>query len=326
MAGPRKYDKPKGRGGRREDKRTERTGDGAKPRGGSRSNDRSKSEGDKSFEKKSAAGRYPKGDKKYGAKPGRGGFKKRFKSSEKQEKESDGLTRLNKFIANAGICSRREADNLIKQGLITVNGEIVTEMGYKLQPTDTVKYAGQTLRGEALRYVLLNKPKDHITTSKDPQNRKTVMHLVAKAGKERIYPVGRLDRNTTGVLLFTNDGDMAKRLSHPKHGYKKIYHVHLDKNMKAGDMDKLLKGIELEDGPAMADAIAYVSGASKREVGIEIHSGKNRIVRRMFAHLGYNVVKLDRVYFAGLTKKDLPRGAWRHLTEKEVNMLKMSIK
>ncbi len=249
-----------------------------------------------------------------------------MKHDSKPVKVDDGLTRLNKFIAHAGICSRREADNLIKQGLISVNGEIITEMGYKLKPEDTVKYAGQTLRGEALKYVLLNKPKDHITTSKDPQNRKTVMNLVAKAGKERIYPVGRLDRNTTGVLLLTNDGDLAKKLSHPKYGYKKIYHVQLDKNMKGGDMTKLLNGIQLEDGIAMADAIAYVEGASKREVGVELHSGKNRIVRRMFDHLGYNVIKLDRVYFAGLTKKDLPRGAWRFLSDKEVNMLKMSIK
>lgn len=314
MAGPRKYDKPKGSGKRPVRKDTAKTDDKSKREEKPRLND----------DKGGARRKYFKTDKPFAKKYGKpGGYKKR---DNKPEKESDGLTRLNKFIAHAGICSRREADNLIKQGLISVNGKIVTEMGYKLQPEDTVKYAGQTLKGEALKYVLLNKPKDHITTSKDPQNRKTVMHLVAKAGRERIYPVGRLDRNTTGVLLLTNDGELAKKLSHPKHGYKKIYHVQLDKNMKSGDMNKLLSGVELEDGPAVADAIAYVEGASKREVGIELHSGKNRVVRRMFDHLGYNVVKLDRVYFAGLTKKDLPRGAWRFLTEKEVNMLKMSIK
>lgn len=344
MAESRKYHKPKGGDDKKSSKGPRRSGGSFKPKGGFKKGSSEKSfdstdstsktgRGDKSGVRgggRSAGGRNQRGGRPaYGAGKGKsgGGFKKNFKPrEEKPQNESDGLTRLNKFIANAGICSRREADNLIKQGLITVNGEVVTEMGYKLQPTDTVKYAGQTLKGEALRYVLLNKPKDHITTSKDPQNRKTVMHLVAKAGKERIYPVGRLDRNTTGVLLFTNDGELAKKLSHPKYGYKKIYHAQLDKNMKAGDMDKLLKGVELEDGLAQADAIAYVSGASKKEIGIEIHSGKNRIVRRMFAHLGYLVVKLDRVYFAGLTKKDLSRGAWRHLTEKEVNMLKMSVR
>lgn len=275
---------------------------------------------------------FKRGDAKdtsrYAGKPKSGGrYKKSFKSKVQLGKpENDGLTRLNKFIANAGVCSRREADKLIEQGLVTVNNEIITELGYKIKPDDKVKYAGHILKGEALRYVLMNKPKDYITTSKDPQNRKTVMHLVANLCKERIYPVGRLDRNTTGLLLFTNDGEMAKKLSHPKFGYTKIYHVWLDKNLKASDMDKIAKGLELEDGTAEVDSIAYVNGASKREVGLELHSGKNRIVRRIFAHLGYTVVKLDRVSFAGLTKKDLPRGKCRHLTEQELNMLKMTIK
>jgi len=236
------------------------------------------------------------------------------------------LTRLNKFIANAGICSWREADKLIEDGMIEVNGKVVTEMGFKIKRGDHVKYAGHSLKGETHRYVLLNKPKDFITTSKDPQNRKTVMNLVEKACRERIYPVGRLDRNTTGLLLFTNDGDMAKKLSHPSHGFKKIYHVFLDKNLKVPDMQKIVEGFELEDGLVKVDKIEYVSGATKSEIGLELHSGKNRIVRRIFEHLGYKVVKLDRVSFAGLTKKDLPRGRWRHLTEQEVNMLKMTIK
>lgn len=255
-------------------------------------------------------------------------FGTRFKKAGPKQAQpvNDGLTRLNKFIANAGICSRREADKLIEQGLVTVNNEIITELGYKIKPTDKVKYAGHILKGEALRYVLLNKPKNYITTSKDPRNRSTVMSLVEKACKERIYPVGRLDRNTTGLLLFTNDGDLAKKLSHPKHGYKKIYHVWLDKNLKASDLQKIADGLELEDGIATVDSIAYVNGATKKEVGLELHSGKNRIVRRIFAHLDYTVVKLDRVSFAGLTKKDLPRGKCRHLTEKELNLLKMTIK
>jgi 23S rRNA pseudouridine2605 synthase len=236
----------------------------------------------------------------------------------------DGLIRLNKFLADAGICSRREADKLIESGVIKVNGKIVTKLGTKVSRTDKVMYGDQTLKAEKLQYILLNKPKGYITTSDDPQNRKTVMTLVEKACKERIYPVGRLDRNTTGLLLFTNDGDLAKKLTHPKYKIKKIYHVVLDKPLAKNDMIKIAEGIELEDGFISPDMIAYDKTVDdKREIGIEIHSGRNRIVRRIFEHLGYKVVKLDRVMFASLTKKDLPRGRWRHLTEKEVGMLKM---
>lgn len=197
-------------------------------------------------------------------------------------------------------------------------------MGYKVKPTDKIGYGGETLRREKNVYLLLNKPKDYITTTEDPENRKTVMELVRNAGSERIFPVGRLDRNTTGLLLFTNDGDLAKKLTHPKHGIKKIYHVTLDKNLSTEDFNAILEGVELEDGPMKADELSYVGdGKDRKEIGIEIHSGKNRIIRRLFEHLGYTVVKLDRVYFAGLTKKDLGRGRWRFLSEMEVNSLKM---
>lgn len=237
---------------------------------------------------------------------------------------ADGLTRLNKYIANSGICSRREADQLISTGAIAVNGKVVTELGYKIKPGDTVQYGGETIRPEKNVYILLNKPKDYITTVDDPDKRKTVLDLIAGACKERVYPVGRLDRSTTGVLLLTNDGDLTKKLTHPKYERKKVYHVTLDKNFKSADMDKLREGIMLEDGEIKVDEISYVEAAeSKKEVGVELHSGKNRIVRRMFEALGYKVVKLDRVYFAGLTKKDLPRGKWRFLTQREVNMLHM---
>jgi 23S rRNA pseudouridine2605 synthase len=235
--------------------------------------------------------------------------------------ESDTI-RLNKFIANAGICSRREADELIKAGVIKVNGNIVTEMGLRVGPRDKVQYGDQTLAGEKMVYVLLNKPKGYLTTSDDPFDRKTVMELVADACRERIYPVGRLDRNTTGLLLLTNDGDMAKKLTHPRHKVRKIYHVELDKGLTKSDMIRISDGVELEDGIIKADEIAY-TGESKKEIGIELHSGKNRVVRRIFELLEYEVVKLDRVSFAGLTKKDLPRGRWRFLTESEVNYLKM---
>jgi len=238
--------------------------------------------------------------------------------------ESEGLVRLNKYIAASGICSRREADDLIAAGLVSVNGTVVTQMGTKVSRSDDVRYNGERLRNERKVYLLLNKPKDYVTTTDDPKERKTVMLLVAQACSERIYPVGRLDRNTTGVLLFTNDGDLAKKLTHPSHNKKKIYHVFLDKGFTAGDMKKLSEGIQLEDGFIQPDAISYASSENKKEVGLEIHSGQNRIVRRMFEHLSYRVVKLDRVYYAGLTKKDLPRGKWRFLTEKEVNRLKMN--
>jgi len=233
--------------------------------------------------------------------------------------------RLNKYLSNAGICSRREADVLIQTGVVSVNGEIVTEMGHKVKKGDVVKYDGGTINAETKQYVLLNKPKDFITTMDDPWGRKTVMGLVYKACKERIYPVGRLDRDTTGLLLFTNDGDMAKKLTHPRYEARKIYHVEANKPVTKEHLEQLLKGIELEDGIIKCDSAEYVKdGASSREVGVEIHSGKNRIVRRMFEKLGYDVVKLDRVQFASLTKKDLPRGFYRHLTEKEVAFLKMT--
>lgn len=233
--------------------------------------------------------------------------------------------RLNKYLSNAGVCSRREADVLIQTGVVSVNGEIITELGYKIKKGDKVQYDGETINAETKRYVLLNKPKGFITTMDDPLGRKTVMGLVINACKERIYPVGRLDRDTTGLLLFTNDGDMAKKLTHPRYEATKIYHVETDKPVQKEHLELLMRGIELEDGRIKADKAEYVTdGKSAREVGIEIHSGKNRIVRRMFEKLGYEVVKLDRVQFASLTKKDLPRGYYRHLTEKEVSFLKMT--
>jgi 23S rRNA pseudouridine2605 synthase len=236
----------------------------------------------------------------------------------------DELIRLNRYIANAGICSRREADKLIQAGAVKINGKVVTELGTKVYLTDKISYGDQALSREKLRYVLLNKPKGFITTTDDPENRKTVMNLITHACKERIYPVGRLDRNTTGLLLFTNDGEIAKRLSHPKYGIKKIYHVGLDKNVTSQDIKTVLAGIELEDGNVKADAIEFVGdGKDKKEIGIELHTGQNRVVRRIFEKLGYKVIKLDRVYYAGLTKKNLPRGEWRFLEEKELNMLKM---
>ena len=250
-------------------------------------------------------------------------------SMKKQIEYKDILTdpnepiRLNKFLANAGVCSRREADEFISAGVVSVNGEIVTELGTKIKRTDEVKFHDEPVNVERKVYVLLNKPKDCVTTSDDPQERKTVMHCVKDACKERIYPVGRLDRNTTGVLLLTNDGDLASKLTHPKFLKKKIYHVYCDKNVTKADLDQIAAGITLDDGEIHADAISYASDTDKKQVGIEIHSGKNRIVRRIFESLGYKVVKLDRVYFAGLTKKGLKRGDWRYLTEQEVNFLRM---
>ena len=237
--------------------------------------------------------------------------------------DPDAPIRLNKFLANAGVCSRREADEFITAGVVSVNGTVVTELGTKVKRTDEVKFHEQPVSIERKVYVLLNKPKDYVTTSDDPQNRKTVMDLVKNVCHERIYPVGRLDRNTTGVLLFTNDGELASKLTHPKFLKKKIYHVTTDKNVTAADMRQIAEGITLEDGEIRADAIDYASPTDKKQVGIEIHSGKNRIVRRIFEALGYRVVKLDRVLFAGLTKKNVRRGDWRFLTEQEVNMLRM---
>ena len=231
--------------------------------------------------------------------------------------------RLNKYLANAGVCSRREADEFIQAGVVTVNGQVVTELGTKVLRTDEVKFHDQPVSIEKKVYVLLNKPKDYVTTSDDPQQRKTVMDLVKNACPERIYPVGRLDRNTTGVLLLTNDGDLASKLTHPKYLKKKIYHVYLDKAVAAHDLSKIAEGIQLEDGEIKADDVQYADQTDKKQVGIEIHSGKNRIVRRIFESLGYRVLKLDRVQFAGLTKKNLRRGDWRYLTEEEVDRLRM---
>ena len=250
-------------------------------------------------------------------------------SMKKQIEYKDILTdpdepiRLNKFLANAGICSRREADDFITAGVVSVNGVVVTELGTKVKRSDEIKFHDQPVNIERKVYVLLNKPKDCVTTSDDPQERKTVMDFVKGACKERIYPVGRLDRNTTGVLLLTNDGDLASKLTHPKYLKKKIYHVYCDKNVTKADLDQIVAGITLDDGEIHADAVSYASDTDKSQVGIEIHSGKNRIVRRIFEALGYRVIKLDRVYFAGLTKKGLRRGDWRYLTEQEVNMLRM---
>ncbi len=249
-------------------------------------------------------------------------FKKRIEYKEENYDPNEPI-RLNKFLANAGVCSRREADEFIQAGVVTVNGQVVTELGTKVLRTDEVKFHDAPVTPEKKVYVLLNKPKDYVTTSDDPQQRKTVMDLVKGACPERIYPVGRLDRNTTGVLLLTNDGDMASKLTHPKFLKKKIYHVHLDKNVTAYDMQQIAEGITLEDGDIKADDIQYADPVDKKQVGVEIHSGKNRIVRRIFESLGYKVTKLDRVQFAGLTKKNLRRGDWRYLTEEEVDRLRM---
>lgn len=251
-------------------------------------------------------------------------FKEKVRKGDPLPSFNEDAIRLNKYLSNAGIASRREADVLISSGIVTVNDQIVMEMGYKIKPDDVVKYAGETVNAEPKRYVLLNKPKDFITTMDDPLGRKTVMSLVRKACRERIYPVGRLDRDTTGLLLFTNDGDMAKKLTHPKHRASKLYQVELNRPMSFEDMDRLKEGVFLDDGKVICDKVEYVTGGSSREIGVELHSGKNRVVRRLFDAIGYTVVKLDRVRFAGLTKKDLPRGYFRHLTEQEVSFLKMS--
>ncbi len=276
---------------------------------------------------------YGRADKpKFGEKPGEAPDYKNLSHYEKDKERGNKRRRneedfgneelrLNRYIANAGVCSRREADALIAAGEIRVNGEVVTEMGYKVQPTDTVQYGKTNLNREKLVYVLLNKPKDFITTTDDPEGRKTVMDLVAKASKERIFPVGRLDRNTTGLLLFTNDGEVAQKLTHPSHKNKKIYQVELDKPLTSEHLGEITAGVELEDGKAEVDDVAVVAG-NPHFVGIELHSGRNRIVRRIFEHLGYDVVTLDRVQYAGLTKKDLPRGKWRFLSEQEVIRLK----
>lgn len=257
----------------------------------------------------------------YDRKPHRKGGLRHVTAEERALSRNE--VRLNRFIAHAGVCSRREADKLIADGMVTVNGEVITEMGHKVKPTDDVRYAGERLRSEQPVYLLLNKPKGFITTVEDERARKTVMDLVGNACKERIYPVGRLDRATTGVLLFTNDGDLAKKLTHPSHGAKKIYMVTLDKALKAADLAQLAKGITLEDGDVKVDKIEMLDEDNPTSVGVELHIGRNRIVRRMFEHLGYEVTKLDRTSFAGLTKKNLNRGQYRFLGEKEVGFLKM---
>jgi 23S rRNA pseudouridine2605 synthase len=238
--------------------------------------------------------------------------------------DSDGLVRLNKYIANSGVCSRREADVLIASGAISINGKIVSELGTKVKPTDVVLYNGEKLKAEKKVYVLLNKPKDFITTANDPQGRRTVLDLVRNAGDQRLFPVGRLDRNTTGLLLMTNDGELTKKLTHPKHGVRKLYHVELDKPLTKADMETIAAGVEIEGEKVVPDEIAYTGReGNKSHIGIELHSGQNRVVRRIFESLEYQVVRLDRVTFAGLTKKDLPRGHWRYLTDREVSFLKM---
>ena len=324
---------------RDDDSRPSRDGDDRKPYARRDDNKRSnsdrtpgKSYGKKPFEKKreryadrdhskEMGGRFEKrkDEKKFKTRNDRTPFRDKVAS----EPSEPGEIRLNRFIANAGICSRREADELIIAGVISINGEIVTELGTKVKPGDNVKYHDQSLKTEKLVYVLLNKPKDYITTTDDPEERRTVMSLVHDAGKERIVPVGRLDRNTTGLLLITNDGELTKRLTHPSGNIKKLYQVELDKNLTQTDMLKAAEGIELEDGVVSFDEIQYASPDDKSIVGVELHSGKNRIVRRIFESMGYEVRKLDRTTFAGLTKKDLPRGRWRYLTEMEINMLKM---
>ncbi len=237
--------------------------------------------------------------------------------------EGEEWVRLNRFIANSGICSRREADEYIQTGLITVNGEHVTTLGAKVRTTDDIRFNGQRLKGEKKVYLIMNKPKGYVTTMSDPHADKTVMQLISvKECPQRVYPVGRLDKNTTGLLMFTNDGEMTERLTHPSNGARKIYHVTLDKKVTKAHFDAILRGIELEDGEIHADTLSYVDG-DKQQIGIEIHSGRNRIVRRIFEHFGYEVTRLDRVYFAGLTKKALTRGTWRFLTETEVAKLKM---
>ena len=263
------------------------------------------------------------GKKKQGK--GRSGSPKQgTRNQDSGEAPAEQGVRLNRFIANSGVCSRREADELIRAGSIKVNGKTITELGTRVKFSDSVSYEGKSLSGERKVYVLLNKPKDTVTTVKDTHGRKTVMDIVSGCCRERIYPVGRLDRNTTGLLLLTNDGVLAEALSHPSYNKKKIYHIHLERELEKEDIAKLAAGFELEDGFIKPDRIEYVEGQDMRQVGMEIHSGRNRIVRRMFEHIDYKVLRLDRVYYAGLTKKGLSKGRWRHLSQNEVYMLKMS--
>jgi len=316
-----------------DNERHERIPYGEKRSFGRRDDDREERGERKPFSDKKPFGKKPFGDRKpYGKRfdrdeerPARGGRRgyRREKDPEFDRPRATGEIRLNKYLADSGICSRREADDLILAGAVTVNGEVVTELGTKVKTTDKVVYGGQTLNREKLRYVLLNKPKGVITTSDDPYERHTVMDLVEGACQERIYPVGRLDRNTLGLLLLTNDGELAKTLTHPSHEVKKLYHVTLNKPLTESDFEKIQKGLMLEDGPIEVDKISYVEDdMTMREVGVEIHSGRNHIVRRIFESLGYEVVKLDRTMLAGLTKQNLPRGHWRFLTSAEISMLK----
>ncbi len=348
-----KRDRPEGSRDRTEGKRERSEGYRERPEGSRGRSEGTRDTGSRSFGKPSFNSdkkftRKPPGDRPFERKPFKPGTRRKDddetrnwtseerleqpnlrlrKGNTSTEPKNNELIRLNRYIANAGICSRRKADELIEAGVISVNGEAVSELGFKINPMkDVIKYNGETLRREKMVYVLLNKPKDYITTTDDPQERKTVMNLVEKASKERIYPVGRLDRNTTGLLLMTNDGDLAEKLSHPRNNITKIYQVELNKSLSQGDLNKIAFGIELEDGLIKPDAVSYVQGGTKREIGIQIHTGKNRIVRRIFEHLGYEVEKLDRVVYANLTKKDLPRGRWRYLEEKEVIQLKHFIK
>jgi len=264
-----------------------------------------------------------KGEGKYGKKSYPRTNAPRKRKPQPKQPSDPSLIRLNKYVANAGVCSRRDADVYIAAGNVTVNGKPIIEMGHKVKLTDEVRFDGRLLNPEKKEYILLNKPKNFITTTRDEKGRRTVMELISNASKARLVPVGRLDRNTTGLLLFTNDGDLAKKLTHPRYGVRKIYHVELNKNLKVDDLHKIQEGLSLDDGEVKVDEVSYINNAPKREVGIEIHSGKNRIVRRIFEHLGYDVVKLDRVIFASLTKKDLPRGHWRPLTSQEVINLGM---
>lgn len=251
-------------------------------------------------------------------------YKIKMKKGDPLPTFNEDAVRLNKYLANAGVCSRREADVLIQTGVVSVNGQIITELGYKIKQTDVVQYDGETINAETKRYVLLNKPKGYITTIEDPRGRKTVMMLVKKACREVIYPVGKLERESTGLLLFTNDGDLFKKLNHPRYQARKLYHVEVNKPVSREDLEKLMRGVDLEDGRTRAEEASYVEGATNHEIGIEIRSGKSQVVKRLLEALGYQVIKLDRVMFAGLTKKDLPRGYYRHLTEQEVAFLKMS--
>ena len=314
-------------------------GEGYSPKGGDRGGFRprynagegySPKGGDRGGFRPRTSGYAPKGAPRPGMRPRTGAYNPNAKYSMKKQIEykethvdPNEPIRLNKFLANAGVCSRREADSFIEAGVVSVNGQVVTELGTKVKRSDAVMFHDQPVNIEKKVYILLNKPKDYVTTSDDPQNRKTVMDLVKGACRERIYPVGRLDRNTTGVLLLTNDGELASKLTHPQYMKKKVYHVYLNKNVTAADMRMIADGIQLEDGEIKADSIEYASETDRKQVGIEIHSGRNRIVRRIFESLGYKVIKLDRVFFAGLTKKNVRRGDWRYLTEQEVNMLRM---